>query len=100
MVKASIEFSQVLGFIASHKFTPDELLICHEAFRLAQKRLTNDATRSFQVGDAVQFEDKKGETVAGRVVKVNRKTIQVQALHNGSMWSVSPMLVSKFKKGA
>ena len=100
MVKASIEFSQVINFIAAHKFTPDELNLCAQMFRDAQHRCTAAVANKFHVGETVQFKNRQGFMTVGRVVKVNHKTIKVLASESQAMWSVSPTLLSKFKKGS
>ena len=100
MVKTSNEFSQVITFIATHKFTLDELMLCAQMFREAQHRCTAAVANKFHLGETVQFKNRRGFMIVGRVVKVNRKTIKVLGSESQVVWTVSPTLLSKFKKGS
>ena len=50
-----------------------DLLI--EAIKLRRTALARGSVRKLSVGDLVKFTGKRGETVQGSVVKLNRKTI-------------------------
>jgi len=56
-----------------------------------QRSIQTEIGSSFQVGDSVYFNDKRGARVTGTITKINRKTIKVDT--NGYMWSVSPSLL-------
>ena len=45
--------------------------------------------RSWNIGDQVAFDLKKGGRACGTVIKLNRKTVTVQTLTHGT-WRVSP----------
>lgn len=61
---------------------------------------TLDATRSFRVGDTVEFTDRQGHKVQGMVKKTNIKTIAVTELDSsrspGKSWKVHSTLLTKF----
>lgn len=47
-------------------------------------------------GAPVTFKGKRGETITGKVAKINNKTVKVLT-DGGMMWSVSPQLLSIVK---
>lgn len=59
--------------------------------KLRQRSIQAEIGGSFQVGDSVYFNDKRGAKVTGTITKVNRKTIKVTTM--GGNWSVSPSLL-------
>lgn len=56
---------------------PADLLALYEAVRQQEARLAVRTARSLAVGDVVKFRARTGSTVVGKVVKKNRKTIEV-----------------------
>ena len=64
-----------------------------EAVKLQRTFLARSATRGLSVGDKVKFTGKRGETVTGRVSKVNSKTVLVDSA-GGVTWRVTASLLS------
>ena len=64
------------------------------AVKLRQTMLARVATRSFTVGDTVQFTGKQGRTVVGTVRKVNTKTVLVDSPSAGRWKVTASMLTS------
>ena len=58
------------------------------------------AMGQFRVGDHVEFTDKRGNLVQGRVMRVNRKTISVQPDGETGLryWRVSPSFLHHVKQ--
>ena len=59
--------------------------------KLRQRSLQTEIGRSFRVGDAVYFNDRRGMKVTGTIEKINQKTIKVATM--GGTWKVSPSLL-------
>lgn len=65
------------------------------------KRRYNDIERiakaCFRVGDQVVFTDRYGDTVEGKVIKINPKRVKVEQSREGRApitWTVSPTLLT------
>jgi len=84
-----------------YQMDSDELNQVIEAIKLKRQHLARQAVRSVIVGDTVTF-SARGRTVVGKVLKVNRKTLQVREQGTGSstLWKVSATLVNKITEGA
>lgn len=86
-------FQDVITFLNTEKLTTEQLSrvssIVHERFKSAQAR----ASRELWVGDRVTWRGKFGETLTGKVTKVNRMTIHC-VTDAGIRWRVSPTLVT------
>lgn len=65
-----------------------------EAIKLKRTHLSRQATRSLIVGDEVQFKGRNNQIIQGRVVKVNQKTVSVDAGVQGR-WKVTASLLHK-----
>jgi uncharacterized protein YkvS len=52
------------------------------------------------VGDIVSFEERKGATVTGRVMKVNPKTVVVKDSATAIQWKVTATLLTPLSIGA
>lgn len=50
----------------------------------------------FNLGDTVSF-DNYGETVRGRIIKINQKTVTLITLDNKHKWKVAPVFLRKEK---
>jgi hypothetical protein len=63
----------------------------------AIKARYNDLQRSkaysMGVGSRVQFKDKRGNTVVGKITKINTKTVYVKADGSLTQWRVTPSLL-------
>ena len=77
---------------AIHKADSNELKQIIQAVKLQQTALARTATRSFNVGDAVQFTGRAGRTVTGTVRKVNIKTVLVDSPTQGR-WKVTASML-------
>ena len=69
----------------------DELNAIIALVRDRQRSIQTEIGTSFQVGDSVYFNDRRGAKVTGIIKKINRKTIKVDT--GGYLWSVSPSLL-------
>lgn len=67
-----------------------------EAVRFRRSQLETMSRLSFSVGDKVEFDSRKGMTVTGKIKKINRKTIIVDATDMRT-WRVSPSLLRRAK---
>jgi putative ribosome biogenesis GTPase RsgA len=65
-----------------------------EAIKLKRTHLARQATRALIVGDTVQFRGRNNRIVQGRVVKVNQKTVSVDAGIEGR-WKVTASMLQK-----
>ena len=70
------------------------------AVKLQQTYLARQASRTLMVGDVVSFEERKGATVTGRVLKVNTKTVLVKETGTGIQWKVTASLLTPLSIGA
>lgn len=84
-------FNQTLTSVHSMSSAEIDLLI--EAIKLRRTALARGSVRKLSVGDLVKFTGKRGETVQGSVVKLNRKTAIVNS--KGSQWRVTASLLSQ-----
>ena len=75
-----------------HRMSSSELNLAVEAIKLRRTSLARGSVRSLSVGDLVRFTGKRGETVRGSVVKLNRKTAIVNS--GGQQWRVTASLLS------
>ena len=62
-----------------HSMSAAELNLAVEAIKLRRTALARGSVRKLSVGDLVKFTGKRGETVRGSVVKLNRKTAVVNS---------------------
>jgi len=70
----------------------DEINQVIEAVKLQRTWLARTMTRAMAVGDMVEFKGRYGNTERGRVTKINRKTVIVDAGH--TRWKVAASLLS------
>jgi hypothetical protein len=59
-----------------------------------QRSLQEGLAKSFSVGDNVRFNNKKGDVIEAKVIKVNTKTLKVKEA-SGTIWNVSTNLLTK-----
>jgi uncharacterized protein YkvS len=69
----------------------DELNQVVEAIKLQRTYLARTTARALTVGDMVEFKGRYGNTERGRVTKINRKTVIVDAGH--TRWKVPASLL-------
>ena len=69
----------------------DEINQVVEAIKLQRTYLARTTARGLAVGDMVEFKGRYGNTERGRVSKINRKTVIVDAGH--TRWKVTASLL-------
>ena len=82
-----------------YKMDMDQLNQVVEAIKLKRTHLAKQASRSVIIGDIVSFESRRGQTVTGKVTKVNPKTIVIQDSKTRTQWRVTSSLVTKLGIG-
>ena len=75
-----------------HRMSASELNLAVEAIKLRRTALARGSVQKLSVGDLVRFRDRKGNSVRGSVVKLNRKTAVVDCA--GTKWRVTASLLS------
>lgn len=65
----------------------------NSAIKLRYNELLRRKAASFGVGTRVEFTDKLGNVVTGRILKINPKTVQVRADRTMTTWRVTPSLL-------
>ena len=75
----------------------DQLERVIEQVKFQRTYLARNATRTMRVGDAVQFEGRRGIIVKGKITKMNIKTCKVDAGHQG-VWKVTASMLKAFCK--
>jgi hypothetical protein len=63
-----------------------------DAVKLRRTFISKESARGLFIGDAVQFESKRGQTVQGTVTKVNTKTVVVDTPTAGRLKVTASML--------
>ena len=64
-----------------------------DAIKLRRTFIAKESARGLFIGDAVQFEGKRGNTVCGTVTKVNSKTVVVDTVRDGR-WKVTASMLT------
>ena len=76
----------------------DQLIQLHDkvARRIweLQQAAVSGKLQEFQIGDRVKFHNEQGETVAGIIIRVNKKSFTVRT-DTGNKWYVHPWAVTK-----
>lgn len=67
--------------------------------RLQQQANSLRALSRFVVGDTVSFLDKQGQTLVGRITRLNQKSASVLTTE-GAQWTVHPNFLSKVVEGS
>ena len=83
-----------------YQMDSDQLNQVIEAVKLKRTHLAKQVARSIVIGDIVSFEGRRGQTVTGKVTKVNQKTIVVRDTQSQVQWKVTASLVTKLGIGA
>ena len=83
-----------------YQMDSDQLNQVIEAVKLKRTHLTKQVARSIILGDIVSFQGRRGQTVQGKVTKVNQKTIVVRDTQSQVQWKVTASLVTKLGIGA
>mgnify|MGYP001484473138 FL=1 len=71
-----------------------------EAIKLKRTHLAKTVARSIVVGDIVSFDGRRGQTVTGKVTKVNQKTVVVRDSTTQIQWKVTASMLTKLGIGA
>lgn len=77
----------------------DELNEAIEAIKLKRTALARSVTRKVRVGDVVSFNGRGGQTVTGKVTKVNTKTLVVEDSQSRTRWKVTASMVTPLAIG-
>ena len=56
------------------------------------RRISRAKSNEFRVGQRVSFTSRTGSDITGKVLKINQKTVSIEA-SNGSRWKVSSTLL-------
>ena len=78
----------------------DQLNQVIEAVKLKRTHLAKQVARSVVIGDIVSFEGRRGQTVTGKVTKVNQKTVVVRDSNTQTQWKVTASMLTKLGIGA
>jgi ribosomal protein L35AE/L33A len=71
-----------------------------EAIKLKRTHLAKQVARSVVIGDIVSFNGRRGQTVTGKVTKVNQKTVVVRDSATQTQWKVTASMLTKLGMGA
>ena len=83
-----------------YQMDSDQLNQIVEAVKLKRTHLAKQTARSLMVGDIVSFEGRRGQTVTGKVTKVNQKTVVVRDSSTQTQWKVTASMLTKLGIGA
>lgn len=72
----------------------DEIRAVHDMLKERARQIQSRKKFEFRVSDAVQFVAPSGMKYAGKIVKINPKTIKVK-VEQGNVWNCSPSLLKK-----
>ena len=62
---------------------PEDLIALYAEVKRQERYMSTQNARSFAVGDTVQFKSRNKGYIRGKIVKKNRKTVEVAAQVNG-----------------
>ena len=68
-------------------------LIVERLKLMSQARSTREMAK-YNIGEFVEFQDDGGNLIAGRIVKLNKKTVSILTKNNHK-WNVSPGLLRR-----
>ena len=83
-----------------YKMDADQVDQIVEAVKLKRTHLAKTMARSIVVGDIVSFDGRRGQTVTGKVTKVNQKTVVVRDSNTQIQWKVTASMLTKLGIGA
>jgi len=69
-----------------------------ERLKLISQAKSTRAMAKFNLGELVQFESADGDTVTGRVIRLNKKTVSILTSGN-HRWNVAPVLLRSVERG-
>ena len=83
-----------------YKMDADQVDQIVEAIKLKRTHLAKTVARSIIIGDIVSFDGRRGQTVSGKVTKVNQKTVVVRDSTTQIQWKVTASMLTKLGIGA
>ena len=83
-----------------YKMDADQVDQIVEAIKLKRTHLAKTVARSIIIGDIVSFDGRRGQTVTGKVTKVNQKTVVVRDSTTQTQWKVTASMLTKLGIGA
>ena len=83
-----------------YQMDSDQLNQIVEAVKLKRTHLAKQVARSIVIGDIVSFSGRRGQTVTGKVTKVNQKTVVVRDSSTQTQWKVTASMLTKLGMGA
>ena len=63
-----------------------------ERLKLISQAKSTFEMAKFNIGELVQFEDNDGNTITGRVIKLNKKTVSILT-EDRQRWNVAPIFL-------
>ena len=63
-----------------------------ERLKLISQAKSTFEMAKFNIGEFVQFEDNSGNTISGRVIKLNKKTVSILT-DDRQRWNVAPIFL-------
>ena len=72
-------------------------LIVERLKLISQAKSTREMAK-FNTGELVEFESADGDTITGRIIKLNKKTVSILTSGN-HQWNVSPVFLRSAEKG-
>ena len=66
-------------------------LIVERLKLMSQAKSTREMVK-FNIGELVEFESADGDTISGRIIKLNKKTVSILTSGN-HQWNVSPVFL-------
>ena len=83
-----------------YQMNADQIDQVVEAIKLKRTHLAKSVARSILIGDIVSFQGRRGQTVQGKVTKVNQKTVVVRDSSTQTQWKVTASMLTKLGIGA
>ncbi len=71
-------------------------LIVERLKLISQAKSTREMAK-YNIGELVQFENTDGDTITGRVIKLNKKTVSILTTGN-HQWNVAPVFLRSAEK--
>ena len=72
----------------------------NSAMKLRYTELQRRKALSFGIGSRVEFTNKLGTNITGRILKINSKTVMVETENTKKLWRVTPSLLREASKKA
>lgn len=92
----TINLGELIDDMSEEKLVALHNIIVNRLNMLHHQR-TRQSMEDFRPGDVVSFRTEDGQTVAGVLVRLNRKTVTVHT-ESGARWNVTPQLLTRVKR--